>query len=70
MQHLLVHMYQTKKSLSLLFVLSFIQLCLGNLLLPMAVLKMIFKYKVFATKLYAHKMLGLRVLRTFLESLE
>jgi len=30
----------------------------------MAVLKMIFKYKVFATKLYAHEMLGLRELRT------
>jgi len=48
-------------NLGLLFhVLSFIQFCARKLLLPIVglVLKFIFKYRVFSTKLYAHKMFG------------
>jgi len=49
--------------LGLLFhVLSFIQFCARKLLLPIVglVLKFIFNYRAFSTKLYAHEMFGSR----------
>ena len=61
-------------NLGLLFhVLSFIQFCERKLLLPIVglVLKFIFKYRVFSTKLYAHKMFGSWEFKTiFLGSLQ
>ena len=46
----------------LFYVLSFIQFCALKLLLPIVglVLKFIFNYRVFFTKLYAHEMFGSR----------
>ena len=42
----------------LFYVLSFIQFCARKLLLSIVVLKLIFIYDVFSTKLYAHEMCG------------
>jgi len=48
----------------LFYVLSFIKFCARKLLLSPLVLKLIFNYNVFSTKLYAHEMFGSREFRT------
>jgi len=58
-------MRQNKCNHLLFYVLNFIQFCVRKLLLPIVVLKMIFIYDVFSTKLYAHEMFGLRGLELF-----
>jgi len=56
----------------LLYALSFIQFCVRKLLLTIVglVLKYMFNYRVFSTKLYAHEMFESREFRTILGSLQ
>jgi len=57
---------QNKCNHLLFYVLSSTEFCARKLLLSIAVLKLIFNYKVFSTKLHAHEMFGSREFRTIL----
>jgi len=58
-------MRQTKWNHLLFYVLSFIQFCARKLLLLTLVLKLIFNYQVFSTKLQAHGCLGHETLERY-----